>query len=1033
MTRPHTHPLAIAGAAVFLGALLPAASGAGNRSDLEWQTLQTEHFAVHFHQGAETTARRSAAIAEEIYPAITGLYDFQPKAPTHLIILDTDDYANGAAFFYDDKIEIWATALEFELRGTHQWLRDVIAHEFTHIVSLQAAQRMPHVMPALYLQGFGYEEEKRQDVLIGYPNIIYSYPWPGTMMAAWFAEGVSQYQTRDVYNDWWDSHRDMLLRAAALDGTLLTYDQMGGFGGTGLESEMIYNQGNSLVRFIAKQYGEEALETITKGLKSIWQIDMDRAFKAATGKDGGQLYAEWKASITAEYEALAAEIAPTAIEGTVVSSGGYLNLYPAWQPETGALYWASNEGRDYGQLTLVKIEGGVSGAAGRAPSGRPAAAAGDGDTPEPVSSGISTPLSISADGQLAFYSKRTDENPHGSRVNDIYVLELKAESSKEDRLTRALRAKDPAISPDGSAIAAILNGDGTNQVVVLDREGNLLRTLTQSPHGTQYYTPRWSPDGRSILLATFRGLSRDILLLDAETGAEQLLVESAADERDPCFVPGENAILFASDRSGIFNIYRRDLTSGEVTQVTNLVGGAFYPAVAADGTLAFSGFAGRGYDVRILPRAAWGAIPVSPAPADPRGDYRLATAGPTALRFADQDRGFTGEATPYKLSYPVTHFMPRLILDNGRPRLGFYMASSEILAKQSFYAGGSLGRRFGGFEFDLFGGYENRQLPVTILAEAFRVRRRDETVEESLIVPGSGVPHGGEIRPVNFETRYDLVGADLGIRYEWGEPYSVTYWKDIGLVYTYEDYNINFFATDDLDGSFYGKDGWSYYKGHIISAHFDYRKIERAMDSDINPRGGRTLSLRAAHTFAGLNPSGVRSLDNFKPIYEDNDFNDIEGDWREHIALPWGRHTLELRARGGFIDNPEIDDFFHYAVGSKPGLRGYTYFSAQERKLGIGAVTYRFPIVRRWDKQLSPLLIHRIYGAVFYEAGNVWGDEGLAGLSADRLLADAGFELRVDMTSFYAYPAAFYLEGARGVSGYLEEEWRWYSGLLFGF
>jgi hypothetical protein len=655
------------------------------------------------------------------------------------------------------------------------------------------------------------------------------------------------------------------------------------------------------------------------------------------------------------------------------------------------------------------------------------------DTPEPVTSGISTPLAMNPDGSRAYFSKRTNENPHGHRVNDVYVLDLTSKKEKDERLTHALRAKDPAISPDGSRIAAVVNGDGTNQLVLLDQKGKLVKTVTASPHGTQYYTPRWSADGRSLLLCVFRGLSRDILLLDVDTGDERMVVESPADERDPCFIPGEDAILFASDRSGIFNIYRRDLASGETTQVTNLVGGAFYPNVAADGKLAFSAYTGHGYEVRVLERTAWGRIPAPAIPADPRGDYRLAAAGPSALRLEDQGPGYDGEAKRYKLSYPTTHFMPRFLIDDGRVRLGFYMGSSEILEKQAITAGGAIGRRYGGFEFELFGGYENRQLPVTILGDAYRVRRRDDTVEESLIVPGQGVPHGGEVRPVNFETRYDLVEADAGARYEWGERYSTAYWKDLTLLYTYQDYNINLFATDDLDGAFYGKDGWSYYKGHILGLHFDYRKIERAMDSDVNPRGGRTISARLAHTWAGLNPSGIRSLEDFQPVYEDNDFNEIEVDWREHVALPWGRHTLELRARGGAIDNPEVDDFFFFAVGSKPGLRGYTYFSAQGRKLGIGGVTYRFPIIRRLDKQVSPLLIHRLYGGVFYEAGNVWNDEGVSGLSADEILTDAGFEFRADMTSFYSYPAAFYLEGARGLSGYLDEEWHFYSGLLFGF
>jgi Tol biopolymer transport system component len=1013
---------------------LAGSTEARNRSDLKWETLTTKHFKVHFHQGTEETARQAAEIAEEIYPAITRLYDFEPKTPTHLIIKDVDDYANGSAYYYDEKIEIWATALEFELRGTHTWLRDVITHEFTHIVSLQAAARFPHWMPAMYFQGFGYEEEKRRDVLIGYPNVVYSYPIPGTVASAWFAEGVAQYQTREVYNDWWDTHRSMLLRAAVLDSTLLTYDEMGSFGGNGLESEMVYNQGNSLVRYIATQYGEDALEQITRGLRSPWLIDMDSALEKATGKSGRELYQEWKAALEAEYGAVAAEIAKTAVPGHKVSNGGYLNLYPRWRPSTETLYWATNRGRDYGQLTLVKLSDAKLGAS---PANGKGSAGGSAAGPEPVESGISTPLTIARDGSRAFFSKRTDENPHGSRVNDVYSVDLAAKNPDDDRLTRNLRAKDPAISPDGSRVAAILNGDGTNQLVLIATQGadkgKVVKELSHKPHGTQFYTPSWSADGRTILLCTFRGLSRDIVRVDAETGAEDLLVDSPADERDPCFVPGENAILFASDRTGIFNLYRMDLETRATTQVTQVEGGTFYPAVSDSGTIAFSAYTGRGYEIRVLPRAEWGQLPVDPAEPDARGDYRLATAGPTALAFEPADEGFEGKATRYKLSYPATHIMPRFIIDDGRPRAGFYLSSNEILDQQGIFAGGALGRRHNGFEFELFGGYENRKLPVTIFAEGYRVRRRDVDVEDGQIVGGPGVPHSGQVRPINFEIRYDLVEGDFGGRYEWGEPYSLTYWKTAALYYTYQDYNINLFATDELDGSFYGKGGWSYYRGNQFTARFDYRTIERAIDSDINPRGGRTLAVRGAYNLAGLNPTGEVNIDTFEPQFTENHYGELEGEWREHMALPWGRHTLELKARGGWIENEEIDDFFWFAAGSEPGLRGYTYWSMQGRKLGIGSAAYRFPIVARLNREVAQITVHRIYAEMFYDVGNTWNGPGLVGLSTNRLRQDAGFELRFDTTSFYAFPAAFRVAGAYGFSEPEAEGWRWYSTLLFGF
>lgn len=42
--------------------------------ELKWNTIETEHFFVHFHDGAEQTGKLTAKIAEDIYKPITSLY-----------------------------------------------------------------------------------------------------------------------------------------------------------------------------------------------------------------------------------------------------------------------------------------------------------------------------------------------------------------------------------------------------------------------------------------------------------------------------------------------------------------------------------------------------------------------------------------------------------------------------------------------------------------------------------------------------------------------------------------------------------------------------------------------------------------------------------------------------------------------------------------------------------------------------------------------------------------------------------------------
>ena len=101
----------------------------------------------------------------------------------------------------DNKVEIWASSLDFDLRGTHNWLRNVVTHEFTHIVQIQTSLKLGRKFPAFYLQWLQYESERRPDVLYGYPNGIVSYPISGFSVPSWFAEGVAQYNRRELGYD----------------------------------------------------------------------------------------------------------------------------------------------------------------------------------------------------------------------------------------------------------------------------------------------------------------------------------------------------------------------------------------------------------------------------------------------------------------------------------------------------------------------------------------------------------------------------------------------------------------------------------------------------------------------------------------------------------------------------------------------------------------------------------------------------------------------------------------------------------------
>ena len=68
-----------------------------NHPELDWRTIETEHFYVHYHHGTERSGRAVAKIAEEVYGPITRLYRHDPDGKVHFVVKDKDDYSNGDA------------------------------------------------------------------------------------------------------------------------------------------------------------------------------------------------------------------------------------------------------------------------------------------------------------------------------------------------------------------------------------------------------------------------------------------------------------------------------------------------------------------------------------------------------------------------------------------------------------------------------------------------------------------------------------------------------------------------------------------------------------------------------------------------------------------------------------------------------------------------------------------------------------------------------------------------------------------------
>ncbi len=1040
--------------ASFVAALaffaLPAPSRAVTNPGLDWKTISTEHFDVHFHAGAEWTGSEAARIAEEIYGPITGLYSYEPKR-CHIVILDTEDYANGAAYYYDNKIEIWATNLEFHLRGTTSWLRNVITHEFTHIVSIQAAMKMPLRIPAIYFQAVDFESEKRPDVITGYPDVIVSYPITGAVVPAWWAEGVAQYQAPGTQYDCWDTHRDMIVRAAVVDDRMKSYDEMGFLGHGSPGNEQVYDHGYGLVRYIAATYGPESLPKISDRLGKINRLTIDGALKEAVGKSGQDLYDDWKAYLKDRYDRMLVDVRANPREGNVLNDDGTMTLDPAFSPDGKRVAFLSNKGSDYAGTSLYIADR-------------------DGKNLERIKGGVSSRAVFSPDGSKLLYGKHTRKDAYGQRVSDLYVYTLA--SKKEDRLTHELRAAEPQWSPDGQSIVCVLNADGTHRMVAMNADGSGMRELRAPVNGVQLYTPAYSPDGTRVLFGIFEKGTRDVASVAVDGSDFRYEIRTSNDEREARWTPDGSGIVFASDRTGIFNIYRKSASG--VAQMTNVVGGAFMPDLARDGTLTYSEYTSKGYRVMTLAPAP---APVATLTDDGyaaraagefdecfelksgladiglRGAEGASTIDAAIAPMAGASDGASGtasgevgvanpqfESKPYKWDYTGFQFFPRFILWDGTPRLGLFVSSNEVLDRQSLFFGGSYGTDG---EFDLIFDFELRRIFPVIWMEYYKVRQKYQ--DEFPIVELD--------RYYYADYRYDVWSADIGLRFEFEDPYSLTQRNDVQVWWNHSEYNIfiepQYTQLDNPGGPRTPEQpvGWKYFIGNDARARWYYKSIARSIDSDINPRGGREFTLEAMYAMDELFTSGVFEY-GVNPVFEDFNFGQYTLDWKEYIGLPGWRHTLQLRAFGSVIDK-DVDDFFWVYMGGMDRLRGYTFYAIGGRKAALASATYRFPIWRQINRQASWLTFKDIYGGVFYEVASAWNEGNLP--SDDPALdrdyySNIGGELRLNMGSFYSYPAtvnvvaAYALDKAKYVNPIFDvpvvnydPQWRYYLNIGFGF
>jgi hypothetical protein len=279
-----------------------------NHPDLDWYSIETEHFVIHFPKShkqegndhyldTEWTAKKAAKVAEEMWPRMCGQFNWFLKERINIVILNQSDDLEGFTIPPWDWIEISANPGGdfYRQRGRMDWLPDVLVHEFAHVVSLKTQATYSEGVQGvsfggLYSDGVGNSESGAEVTLTDDDPFFW-------------VEGGAEYWSDNAGYNWWTPSRDMHIRTTVLEGRLLSWEewmtvqQPFRWG----DGERGYQQGYSFGQYLRQRFGPDTYNRFAIENGKGWKPEWTKVIEDVTGVPGKQLYNDWVAYLTDKY------------------------------------------------------------------------------------------------------------------------------------------------------------------------------------------------------------------------------------------------------------------------------------------------------------------------------------------------------------------------------------------------------------------------------------------------------------------------------------------------------------------------------------------------------------------------------------------------------------------------------------------------------------------------------------------------------------------------------------------------------------
>ena len=945
---------------------------------LNWQVLESPNFSIYFYKqqnneennenfsyNNEQLAQEVADIAEETYHQVNAQLG-SPDKHHHLqkiaiIIEDFSDYALGFAISSPHRVirlSLTApTARSFDMKFK-SWLKMVITHEYTHLAHFEMTAGPTTALRALFGQ-----------ILT-----------PNALQPLWSIEGLAVYNEtkftaggRGI-----DTRYDMYLRMAALEDQFNTLDQISGYYLTSWPNGSApYIYGQSIIHFIAQEYGENKVIAISEIFCEYPYLGFNYALKRAIGLNLNEIYQSWKNYLKEKYQLQSQKILSqkNLTPSQQLTKYNYWVDYPHWfsTPEGDKIAVRVSTPHSYPFIQII----------------------------DPLSSfapltystiknqslikrtyGRNSSFSIYPDGSKIIYAKLGDYEQF-YKYYDLCLFDLKTE--KETRLSEGLRARDPDWSPDpdNPQIVAVINQSGTNNLALINLPSSNssinenqptykpitkedIVYLTDFRDGTQLYQPSWSPKGDMIAFSAWHQGYQDIYIINLDpnnigNSTLQPIFHDKSIDLSPCWSPDDQYLFFSSDRStGIYNIFAFSLPDKKLYQVTNVLGGAFQPAISPDGKqLAFIEYHATGYELHLMEidqnLNQWTEVETEYV------EPQIFTAQQdTTWPMRQQSNGLNSSS---KIKYPIHTY---------HPLTSFWPPTYWIPAAQ--LTENDLGIGFSTELKDVLGFYS---LPLSVTY---------------------GILNNNLTYNLNYYNYSHLPIVNLYLSGNTVLNSPTSWWEEgktgINIYFPFEG-----LTASTTNSRFYRQ---------IFSLGYQYEKsFTTNTSSPLNANQEKISSLRLSYSYSDAEKYGFSispELGNsFSLTYEHADkalggdytFDKLVFDGRKYIPLPSLHQVLALRLVAGATSSSILEsglDGEKFKLGGNYSadnlsntdvntfsLRGYKPATLEGNNLLLTSLEYRFPLANiEHSIKLGPLSIflERLSGVFFIDIGNAWESAG---------------------------------------------------------